>query len=289
MAYRKIFLYINNKAGGLFKKKIISNKNKMGLKKFLQQQGFIEAETGDQGKVRSDKPGVAPQTTSDVPQPVYFPLSSSSPETGSLASSGTMPSDPSFVAPLQQNTKGRASLDPTFIKFFEEEMVKANLPGPDYFEFRQMLLKTQQKMTSKGVAAPEVVLQAVLMSFEAQDIQSEKLIQAARHYKETLTEKKDDFIKGAEAEKNNQLQKRQNVLKAHDDNIRKIEQQLQQLELQKKQLDEAMSKEKTQMEVDKTLGKEGIEKIERAEQLISLAHDYIQTSIDADIKRLQSA
>jgi len=35
-----------------------------------------------------------------------------------------------------------------------------------------------------------------------------------------------------------------------------------------------MNKEQTQMEVDKTLGKEGIEKIERAERLISLAHNY---------------
>ena len=49
-----------------------------------------------------------------------------------------------------------------------------------------------------------------------------------------------------------------------------------------------MNKEKTQMEVDKTLGKEGIEKIEKAERLISLAHDYIQSTIDTDIKRLQS-
>ena len=42
------------------------------------------------------------------------------------------------------------------------------------------------------------------------------------------------------------------------------------------------------MDVDKTLGKEGIEKIEKAERLISLAHDYIQSTIDADIKRLTS-
>ena len=42
------------------------------------------------------------------------------------------------------------------------------------------------------------------------------------------------------------------------------------------------------MEVDKSLGKEGIEKIEKAERLISLAHDYIQSTIDTDIKSLQS-
>jgi len=62
-------------------------------------------------------------------------------------------------------------------------------------------------MAAKGVAAPEVVLQAVLMSFEAQDISPAKLIDAARHYKDIITQKNDDFLKGAASEKNNQLQK----------------------------------------------------------------------------------
>ena len=104
------------------------------------------------------------------------------------------------------------SLIPTFVKFFEDELGKANLPGPDYFEFRQLLVKTQQKMAAKGIAAPEVVLQAVLMSFEAQDISPAKLIEAASHYKDVIKQKNDDFLKGAAAEKNNQLQKRQSVL-----------------------------------------------------------------------------
>jgi transcriptional regulator len=67
-----------------------------------------------------------------------------------------------------------------------------------------------------------------------------------------------------------------------------MQQQLQQLDLQKKQLEDAMTKEKTQQDVDKNLGKEAIEKIEKAERLISLAHDYMQSTIDTDIKRLQA-
>ena len=256
----------------------------MGLKKFLQKQGFIEDE--DKNKAGNGQTN-GQQESSSVPAPTYFPQTGA----GSLLSSDTGDADPSFVAPLQTNKtqSSRVALDPSFVKFFEDELVKANLAGPDYFEFRLMLIKTQEKMAAKGGAAPEVVLQAVLMSFESQDIHPPKLIEAARRYKEILLQKKDDFIKGAENEKNNQLQKRQGALQEHDNNIRKIEQQLQQLDLQKRQLDEAMNKAKTQMEVDKTLGKEGIAKIERAEQLIALAHDYIQNSIDADIKRLQSA
>jgi hypothetical protein len=245
----------------------------MGLKDFLKQQGFIED---------SDKTAAA--SKKDV-APAFFPVNSS--PLGSVQSSSV--DDPSFViaSPVQQQSTG-TQLDPTFIKFFEDEMVKANLPGPDYFEFRQQLTKTQQKMSSKGGASPELVLQAVLMSFEAQNITSANLIETAQHYKVAMQQKNDDFLKGAEAEKNNQLQKRQAVLQSHTDNIQKIQQQLQQLEIQKQQLNDTLNKEKTQLDVDKTLGKEGIAKIEKAEQLIGSAYTYIQASIDADIKRLQN-
>jgi len=250
----------------------------MGLKDFLKQQGFIADSPGDK-KEKADNT----RTTPPPVTPMYFPVNTA-PETGAKTSA-----DPSFVTPLQHavNTVNEQP-DATFIKFFEDELVKANLPGPDYFEFRQQLVKTQQKMAAKGVVAPDVVLQAVMTSFETQDITPAKLAEAANHYKGVLKQKNDDFLKGAAAEKNNQLQKRQNVLQSHDENIKKIQQQLQQLELQKLQLEEAMTKEKTQLEADKTLGKEGIAKIEKAEQLITAAHAYMQSAIETDIKRLQT-
>jgi len=252
----------------------------MGLKSFLQQQGFIANEPGDK---KTGNAGTPPATASSV-TPMYFPVTPAASQTG-----GATGGDPSFVTPLQQAaTNLNEQPDATFVKFFEDELVKANLPGPDYFEFRQLLVKTQQKMAAKGVVAPEVVLQAVMMSFEAQDVSPVKLADAAKHYKDVLKQRNDDFLKGAASEKNNQLQKRQDVLKAHDENIKKLQLQLQQLELQKQQLEDAMNKEKMQMDTDKSLGREGIEKIEKAERLISQAHSFMQSSIDTDIKRLQS-
>jgi hypothetical protein len=260
----------------------------MGLKKFLKEQGFIKERSGDKKDANSTS-GVAKQRDVEV-TPTYFPLEpvASEPKTETPQAS----SDPSFVTPLEENEpenrNEKQPIDPTFIKFFEDELTKANLPGPDYFEFRQLLVKTQQKMAAKGGAAPEVVLQAVLMSFEAQDISPAKLIDAARHYKDVIKQKNVDFITGAEKEKSNQLQKRQTVLQSHNDTIKQIQQQLQQLEVQKQQLNQTLNKEKTQMEVDKTLGQEGIDKIEKAEKLINLAHDHMQSTIDLDINRLQS-
>lgn len=260
----------------------------MGLKKFLKDNGFIEDEA--EGKVKEPRDSSTKKQPAPADAvPSFFPVTEFT-SNASAKNSEESTSEPSFVAPLQQSTNEQmpGALDPAFVKFFEDELVKANLPGPDYFEFRQLLMKTQQKMASKGVVAPEVILQTVIMSFDAQDISPAKLVEAAQHYKDALKQKNDNFLKGAETEKNNQLQKRQTVLQLHEENIRKIQQQIQQLELQKQQLNESLNKEKTQMDIDKTLGKEGIEKIERAERLISLAHNYIQSTIDADIKRLQS-
>jgi len=255
--------------------------NDMGLKNFLKEQGFIAEGPGDK---KTEKPVNTAGSSSGV-TPTYFPVNAASSGSNNTATGG----EPSFVTPLQQAVSSvNQQPDATFVKFFEDELLKANLPGPDYFEFRQLLIKTQQKMAAKGVVAPEVVLQAVMMSFEAQDVTPVKLADAARHYKDVLKQKNDDFLKGAAAEKNNQLQKRQSVLQGHDDNIRKLQQQLQQLEQQKQQLEDAMNKEKMQQDADKSIGKEGIEKIEKAERLIAAAHDFMQSSIDADIKRLQS-
>ena len=257
----------------------------MGLKNFLKQQGFITEESEDKTKRQNADPAAA-QKSAQV-APMFFPVQP--PPNSTVAPSPAETGDPSFVSPLPQSTSAQSAPDPTFVKFFEDELVKANLPGPDYFEFREQLMKTQQKMAAKGINATDVILQAVIMNFETQDVSPAKLIEAAKHYKDVLKQKNDDFLKGASAEKNNQLQKRQNVLQSHNDAIKKIQDQLKQLELQKQQLDQTLNREQTQMEVDKSLGKEGIEKIEKAEQMIALAHTYIQSTIDADIKRLQSA
>jgi len=260
----------------------------MGLISFLKNQGFIEdgkPAPPDAGK----KAGGSSGTPAVTVAPSFFPVSDKSDDEDTSAVN-----DPSFVTPLQKSSSASASsssreaVDPHFVKFFEDELVKANLDGPDYFEFRQQLIKTQQKMSAKGMAASDVVLQAVLMSFDTQGVTTDKLIDAARHYKTVIQQKKDDFINGAEAEKNNQLQKRQSVLQSHSANIDKLQQQIQDLDTQKQQLMDALNKEKTQLDVDKSLGKEGIEKIDRAEKLINIAHDYMQGTIDNDIKKLQS-
>lgn len=135
---------------------------------------------------------------------------------------------------------------------------------------------------------PNVILQAVLTSFEAMNVPASRLLETAKQYKDILEKKKVDFLNGAGAEKEKQLKKRQEALQAHQNNLKTMQDQLTQLKNQERQLIELITKEQTQLEVNKTLGKESIEKIERAEKQIAMAHNYMLTAIDADISQLNS-
>jgi hypothetical protein len=237
----------------------------MSLKTFLQEKGFIEKENAEIKKEN---------VTSGQVAPTYFPLNDI---------------NPSFVKPATNSTPVSTveTIDPAFIKFFEDELLRLNFSGPDYFEFRKQMNAMYQKIGSKGTP-PEIILQAVLTSFEAMNISSSTIVDTARQYKEALDKKKTEFLKGANAEKDKQLKKRQDTLQSHQDNLNQMQTQLLQLQNQMNQLQDMIKREQTQLEVNKTLGKEGIEKIERAEQQMAMAFEFIVKSIDADIKQLQS-
>lgn len=240
----------------------------MSLKTFLQEKGFVEKDKGEE-----KKENVTSAPSAQV-APTYFPINST--DATSQSSTGNT------------TTSTAEAVDPAFIKFFEDELLRVNFPGPDYFEFRKQMIAMHQKIGRKGTP-PEVILQAVLTSFEAMNVSTGNLVDTAKQYKDALEKKKSDFLNGAEAEKDKQLKKRQDALQTHQDNLGQMQTQLLQLQNQMNQLQDMIKREQTQMEVDKTLGKEGIEKIERAQKQISLAYEFMVNSINSDIKQLQSA
>lgn len=255
----------------------------MSLKKFLQQNGFVEKDEESEKNEAEKKTG-SPEKQDQTIAPTYFPLYSA--ETAETKPAATE-SKPFVVADSAAAGNTAENIDPAFIKFFEDELAKSNFPGPDYFEFRKQMQAMYQKI-GKGTP-PHVILQAVLTSFEAMNIPASKLLETAKQYKDILEKKKIEFLRGASAEKEKQLSKRQDALQSHQNNLKQMQDQLLQLQNQEKQLQDMIKREQTQLEVNKTLGKEGIEKIERAEKQISLAHKYMITAIDADISQLNSA
>lgn len=255
----------------------------MSLKKFLQQKGFIEKEEEPVKKEAEKKTDSPVKQDQQSIEPTYFPLLGGETATTSGTTPVQSPVAPASI-PVNNVTE---NVDPAFVKFFEDEMSKSNFPGPDYFEFRKQMQAMYQKI-GKGTP-PNVILQAVLTSFEAMNIPASKLLETARQYKDILGKKKVDFLNGAGAEKEKQLKKRQEALQAHQDNLKKMQDQLTQLKNQERQLMDMITKEQTQLEVNKTLGKESIEKIERAEKQITMAHNYMVTAIDADISQLNTS
>src|SRR5262249_5545776 len=152
-------------------------------------------------------------------EPTYFPLYSG--ET-SAPQSGTTTESKSFVVADSAAVNNTAEgVDPAFIKFFEDELTKTNFPGPDYFEFRKQMQAMYQKL-GKGTP-PNVILQAVLTSFEAMNVPSARLLETAKQYKDILEKKKIDFLNGAAAEKDKQLKKRQEVLQTQQNNLKQMQ------------------------------------------------------------------
>src|SRR5690242_5223036 len=99
----------------------------MGLKDFLVKQGFLTDE-GDKTVKTNGSAGNNTEVVNTV-APTFFPLKQNT--------DGKTDADPAFVTPLQNNSAQNLP-DPSFVKFFEDELSKSNLPGPDYFEFRQL-------------------------------------------------------------------------------------------------------------------------------------------------------
>jgi hypothetical protein len=258
----------------------------MSLKKFLQQKGFIEKEEEPEKKeAEKNTASSGTQEQQQTIEPTYFPLySGETTETKPAAATGAQSPVTADSAAINNTAE---SVDPAFIKFFEDELTKTNFPGPDYFEFRKQMQAMYQKI-GKGTP-PHVILQAVLTSFEAMNVPAARLLETAKQYKDVLEKKKLEFLNGAGAEKEKQLKKRQDALQAHQNNLKRMQEQLQQLKNQELQLMDMITKEQTQLEVNKTLGKESIEKIERAEKQIAMAHKYMITAIDADISQLNSS
>src|SRR6202012_5903500 len=117
--------------------------------------------------IKNDEPGgpvekatVPSQETPSQITPTYFP------EGG--APSASIPLSNRFNEQTPNLPSKHPTLDPSSIKFYEDALVKLNMPGPDYFEFRQQLMAMTQKMRNKPGTTPELIFQAVVMSFDTQ-------------------------------------------------------------------------------------------------------------------------
>jgi chromosome segregation ATPase len=75
-----------------------------------------------------------------------------------------------------------------FVKHFESLLEKANLPGPDYFEFIKTLEVLENHLTDEKVR-----ITAAYASLNAQGLTKDKLVNSAQIYKSIIEKDKSDF------------------------------------------------------------------------------------------------
>lgn len=93
------------------------------------------------------------------------------------------------------NVAGTANVDRKFVEHFVDLLEKANLPGPDYFEFKQAL----QSMDSLGLGE-EKQFQAAWASFKAMGgIKDHAILKtSADQYLSILSKDRESFLKDVE-------------------------------------------------------------------------------------------
>lgn len=133
---------------------------------------------------------------------------------GNIASTPTEQPKPA-PAPTVQNAAGTAEVDRKFVQHFVELLEKANLPGPDYFEYKQAL----RSMEGLGLGE-EKQFQAAWASFKAMGGVTDNSIlkTSADQYLSVLGKDRDSFLKDVERAVKERVGSLNDELKKLEDN-----------------------------------------------------------------------
>ena len=94
-----------------------------------------------------------------------------------------------------------------FEKHFEQLFNKANLPGPDYFEFWKMMETLEAHIPDEKAR-----VSAVYASLSIQGLTKEKLVESASHYKTLIEKDKTEFKKAVADKSKNELDSRKKTV-----------------------------------------------------------------------------
>jgi hypothetical protein len=163
-----------------------------------------------------------------------------------------------------------------FGKYFDQLMDKANLPGPDYYEFFKMMETLEAHIQDEKAR-----LSATFASLSIQGLTKEKLIETAGKYKEIMEKDRVNFEKALADKINAELGKRNNDLQGFEKKIQANSELIQKLT---KEITEAQS----------MIGKLKGEIIEEENKLSANKSGYMTacsaviSKISSDIQKIQS-
>jgi hypothetical protein len=106
-----------------------------------------------------------------------------------------------------------------FEKHFHELFEKANLPGPDYFEFWKMMETLETHVPDERTR-----IAAVFATLAVQGLSKEKLLNSADQYNKIIESDKQEFLKAVNARLQDQIQgRKQRVLELEKKNAENAE------------------------------------------------------------------
>ena len=182
---------------------------------------------------------------------------------------------PNLAAVVARNPESHVEAE-KFEKYFDALFEKANLPGPDYYEF----YKTMETL-EVHISDEKARLSATFASLSIQGLTKKTLLESAEKYKEMIGKDHENFESALNEKLKSEVGQRQSQLQDYDKKIKKNSEQIQLLTKEITEAQALMGKlkaELTDQENKLTKNKNGYQ----------VACQAILNKITTDIQKIQS-
>jgi methyl-accepting chemotaxis protein len=163
-----------------------------------------------------------------------------------------------------------------FEKHFEELFNKANLPGPDYYEFWKMMETLEPHIKEERAR-----ISATYASLVIQGLTKEKLVDTAEKYKALIQEDKNRFEKAVNEKGEGEIGQKRQQLKQMDETI------AQQMETIRKLTQEIAETQAAMGKLNTAIAEEE-HKLMQNKQGYTLACDAMLQKITDDVNKIQT-
>lgn len=197
------------------------------------------------------------------------------PTTESQVDSGSLLNNPSQTSFSTGRVLVADELE-KFEKYFEQLFEKANLPGPDYFEFWKMMETLEPHLPDENAR-----IAATFSALSVQGLTKQTLVETANKYLVVIQNDKTNFEKALNEKSKVEVDQRKQQLQENESLINKNYEEIQNLTRQIAQAQEQISKLKGEI-----LEEEG--KMQRNGSGYNIACEAMMKKISSDINKIQT-
>lgn len=163
-------------------------------------------------------------------------------------------------------------LDAKSVEFLTKALVKSNLPGFDYLEFKQAMTSLSAMQMDEGTA-----IKSAFATAQTVGLTKEKLLQTAEHYKNILAKERSQFSSAME----NQISRK---IDGKETEVAKLKKQIEAHQAKIEELKAQMAKYQTTIDNASSEIEEAKARIEGTRDNFQHAHQSILNQIEKDIE-----